>query len=168
MAGTRHFTRMNYNVSRGLREIVTSSHKMTEREWKDTQQEFDECCAYCGSPSTAANRGIVADHLIPVTEYGELVAGNTVPACQTCNDSRGNKDWRNFIQSRFPSEAISRIAKIEEHIGKYNYIPSTLESSLTPQELEEYHELFRQWGELLKRAKKLHSAVTARRSREAS
>ena len=164
MAGTRHFPRMNYNVSRGLREIVASSHHMTEREWAETLREFDGGCAYCGSPPTAANRGVVADHLIPVTEFGELVVGNTVPACQTCNDSRGNKDWRTFLQSRFPSDAPSRIAKIDAHTSKYNYSPSNPESSLTPQELEEYREIFRQWDELLARAKALHSAVTTRKS----
>lgn len=159
---------MNYNVLRALREIVASSHLMTKKEWADTLQEFDGRCAYCGSLPTAANRGIVADHLIPVTEYGELVVGNTVPACQTCNDSRGNRDWRAFIQSRFPDEAASRIAKIEAHVGRYNYIPASPESSLTAQELEEYRDLLRRWDEFLARAKALNSAVAARRSRVAS
>ena len=168
MAGTRHFPRMNYNVSRGLREIVASSHQMTKEDWAETLQEFDGLCAFCGSAATAANRGVVADHLIPVTDFGELVAGNTVPACQTCNDSRGNRDWRAFLQSRFANEAALRIAKIDAHVSKYNYSPSSPERSLTPEELEEYRELFRQWDKLLARAKALQLAVAKRKTRDAS
>jgi len=168
MAGTRHFPRMNYNVRRGLREIVASSHLMTKSEWADTLREFEHLCAFCGSPSTASNRGLVADHLIPVTDFGELVAGNTVPACQTCNDSRGNKNWRTFLQSRFGDQAPSRIAKIEAHIREYNYTPCSPESSLTPEEQDEYRALHRHWEELLARAKSLQSVVAARKARSAS
>jgi len=89
MSGTQHFSRMNYHVRRGLREIVAPSHKIGKAHWAAIPEEFNHACAYCGVRGSAENRGIVADHLIAVTEYGELVAGNTVPACQSCNDSRG-------------------------------------------------------------------------------
>ncbi|MGW8462865.1 HNH endonuclease [Pseudomonas sp. CLCA07] len=155
---------MNYHVLRGMREIVASSHRMTKLEWADTQKEFDGRCAYCGEVPTAENRGVVADHLIPVTAFGELVVGNTVPACQTCNDSRGNKDWRTFIKSRHPHDGASRIAKIEGHIGKYNYNPCGLEDSLTLQEQEEYRKILKQWEEVLEQARALKLKVNARKS----
>lgn len=159
---------MNYNVRRGLREIVASSHLMTDQKWSDTKTEFAGRCAFCGSEATAANRGIVADHLIPVAEFGELVAGNTVPACQTCNDSRGRMDWKSFLQARFPSDAASRIAKIDSHIGAYSYSPTSPELSLTADELNQYQELLSQWENFLERAKALRAVVSARRARDAS
>lgn len=147
-----------------MREIVASSHRMTKLEWASTLEEFDGRCAYCGEVSTASNRGIVGDHLIPVTEFGELVVGNTVPACQTCNDSRGNKDWRTFIKSRHSSDGASRIAKIEGHIGKYNYTPCSIDDSLTLQEQEEYREILEQWERLLERARVLKLKVNSRKA----
>ncbi|WP_159985210.1 HNH endonuclease [Pseudomonas sp. Irchel 3E13] len=157
---------MNYNVRRGLREIVASSHRLNKADWISILEEFDGRCSYCGSEASAENRGIVADHLIPVTEFGELVAGNTVPACQTCNDSRGNRDWKNFLTARYPDYAVMRIAKIEEHINRFNYRPAILENALTPSEQVEYIEIVREWEKLLGRAKALKTEVENRRAEE--
>jgi RNA polymerase subunit RPABC4/transcription elongation factor Spt4 len=154
---------MNYHVRRGLREIVTSAHRLTKQEWAGVLKEFDGRCSYCDSASTVENRGIVADHLIPVTEFGELVAGNTVPACQTCNDSRGNKDWRAFLVSRHPNNAALRIAKIESFIKRHDYSPNSIENSLTAQEQKEYRELEHEWEKLLKKAQALKASVESRR-----
>ena len=164
MKGTQHFGRMNYNVRRGLREIVAPSHKMAMSEWEEILQEFSHQCAYCGGTASAANRGIVPDHLVAVTEYGELVPGNTVPACQTCNDSRGNKNWRLFLQSKAFPDTKARIARIDEHLNRHQYLPSTPEDSLSPDELMEYNALLAQWGTFLKQAQKLRTKVALRRS----
>jgi hypothetical protein len=164
MKGTQHFSRMNYNVRRGLREIVAPSHKITKSEWAAILAEFDGTCAYCGAGPSAANRGILPDHLVAVTEFGELVPGNAVPACQSCNDSRGNGDWRIYLRSRFPTEATLRSARIEEHIKKHAYAPCTPESALTEDELAEYNAILSAWDALLGKAQQLQSAVARRRS----
>jgi hypothetical protein len=104
MPGTKHIGRMQYNVARGLREIVAPRQTMSTVQWKQLLEEFGGLCIFCGSADTAENRGIVPDHLIPVIRFGELILGNTVPACQTCNDSRGEKDWLPFLRSRFPGD----------------------------------------------------------------
>ena len=164
MKGTQHFSRMNYNVRRGLREIVAPSHKIAKSEWAEILEEFSGKCAFCGSTATAENRGIVPDHLVAVTEYGELVPGNTIPACQTCNDTRGNKDWRHFLQSKDAPEVRERIAKIDDHVNRHKYLPSTPESALKPEELVQYRQLLAQWDEFLVRAQELRSKVTQRRA----
>lgn len=117
MKGTQHFSRMNYNVRRGLREIVAPDHRVSKQEWALVLAEFDGTCAYCGATASAENRGIVPDHLVAVTDFGELIPGNIVPACQTCNDSRGNKPWRTFLASRFPADAANRIRRIERYVA---------------------------------------------------
>jgi hypothetical protein len=136
---------------------------MSKAHWQRVLAEFGGLCLFCGSPGTAENRGILPDHLIPVTRYGELVLGNTVPACQTCNDSRGEKDWRLFLRGRFPGDADAQIASVEAHVAQYNYHPATLESALEPREQVEYLSLLQEWESLLEKARKLHASAARRR-----
>jgi hypothetical protein len=156
---------MQYNVSRGLREIVAPKQTMPKAQWKRVLDEFGGLCVFCDSPGTAKNRGIVPDHLIPVTRFGELVLGNTVPACQTCNDSRGEKDWRPFMRTMFPGDAESQITAIEAHVAHHSYQPVTLEFALAPGEQEAYAELLQNWEELFKKARMLHESAQHRRKR---
>lgn len=164
MKGTQHFSRMNYNVRRGLREIVAPDHRVSKQEWALVLAEFDGTCAYCGATASAENRGIVPDHLVAVTDFGELIPGNIVPACQTCNDSRGNKPWRIFLASRFPADAANRTRRIERHVAMHNYSPRSPESSLTPEELMQYNALVTEWEVFLVKAQELQSRVAQRRS----
>ncbi len=54
-------------------------------------------CVYCGDPATSM------DHFRPVIGPGGLPTGfgadewNMVPACSTCNSSKGNQDWYTFM-----------------------------------------------------------------------
>lgn len=155
---------MNYIVCRGLREIVAPSHRIAKSDWAEILKEFEHVCAYCGQIATAENRGIVPDHLVAVTQYGELVLGNTVPACQACNDARGNKDWRAFLTARNSPDRAYRIARIDEHVRKHAYLPSNPKLSLTPGELTEYTQLLRQWEDFLGKAQHLRNKVAKRRS----
>ena len=156
MAGTKHFTRMNYHVSRGLREIVAPRQTLVNSEWLRLKERFHSCCAYCGEEASRRNRGIVADHIVPVTDYGELVLGNIIPACQTCNDSRGNGCWREYLLNKFPTEANQRISEIESHLSENPYNPPSPENILTVEQLKQYNELQEEWVSLHKKAKKLY------------
>ena len=49
-------------------------------------------CVYCGS-----NQKITLDHVIPIKRGGTHSLGNLVPACQSCNSSKGTKtitEWK--------------------------------------------------------------------------
>lgn len=163
MKGTKHFPRLSYNVSRGLREIVAPVQTMADRDWNELLEEFHGCCAFCGEGSTRENRGIVPDHLIPATEHGELVLGNVVPACQRCNDSRGNGDWQSYITARFSDSASERIAEIQAHLAANPYKPVHPEVILDADELAEYQDILMGWETLLGNAKDLYSKVKMRR-----
>lgn len=163
MPGTEHFGRLHYNVSRGLREIVAPHQKMSKADWQAVLEEFGGICIFCGGAGTAENRGIVPDHLVPVTRFGELVLGNTVPACQTCNDSRGQKEWRPFLRLVFPGDADAQIRRVEDHLAKYNYRPVTLDGALSPSERETYVALLKEWGVMLEKARALRAAAAKRR-----
>lgn len=47
---------------------------------------FGYSCAYCGGPQQSW------DHVIPVVRGGRSEAGNIVPACVSCNSSKGSRD----------------------------------------------------------------------------
>lgn len=136
---------------------------MSKVQWSHVLKEFGGLCVFCGSPGTRENRGIVPDHLVPVTKHGELIPGNTVPACQTCNDSRGERDWRPFLRSRFPGDGEAKILDIEAHVALHAYEPVRLEAALSPSELRAYEDLLLQWQQLLLRARELRDAADLRR-----
>lgn len=59
---------------------------------------LDRCghvCHYCGSPDL-----LTMDHIIPRSKGGSDCASNLLSACQSCNASRGNKDYDEFVEWR--------------------------------------------------------------------
>lgn len=61
-------------------------------DWERCLNRFNRRCAYCGSDGQLS-----MDHVIPVTRGGTHGAGNIVPACMSCNASKGNKfyvEWK--------------------------------------------------------------------------
>lgn len=55
---------------------------------------FDGQCAYCGSPAEAW------DHITPVVKGGRTTPGNILPACKSCNSSKGDRDVYEWMESR--------------------------------------------------------------------
>lgn len=164
MPGTRHFSRMNYNVQRGLRELLNDRYISTA-EWKEVLAHFDNRCAFCGVKHTGNNRtGLVPDHLIAAAQFGTLSLGNTIPACQDCNDHRGDAPWEIYLRERFPIEADERIGRIKEHLALYPYTPvSDPALILEPNELTEYRSVWAAWDDVWKRACALRDAIKSRR-----
>jgi len=68
------------------------------------------CCAYCGDKATEW------DHLRPLVK-GKKPTGyiseirNLVPTCGKCNQSKGNKYWKNWIKSEAKLSPKTRQAK---------------------------------------------------------
>jgi len=167
MANTKHFSRMNYHVQRGMREVL--SHRiLTEKEWQFVKEFFDNKCAFCGCEDTGNPRtGIVPDHLIPVVHHGETCLGNIVPSCQDCNDQRGKNNWRDYLRSEFGDEAQSRIDKIDEYLSKHPYqVSEDPHEYLTDEESAEYLKILNDWDIIWQRARKLRDKINSRRTRE--
>lgn len=161
MAGTNHFPRLRYNVERGLREVVARKHTLPSKSWEQIQKEFGRRCAFCRETANAENRGIVPDHLVPVVDYGELVLGNVVPACQTCNDSRGKQDWKSYLRARFPRHAESRIRRIQAYRLRHGYRPRTPEAVLSRKQHQEYKRLLKEFDAWHRRVQKLYDEVVS-------
>lgn len=64
---------------------------LTNDQWTARWAMFGGFCAYCDQPASAL------DHVIPVVHGGGTEEFNVVPACKSCNSSKGSKlplDWR--------------------------------------------------------------------------
>ena len=64
----------------------------TDAEWKKLLNRFSGLCAYCET-AKAEHR----EHVIPISRGGMNTAGNILPACPTCNLSKGTltlMEWR--------------------------------------------------------------------------
>jgi len=68
----------------------------------------EDVCVYCGDDAGTM------DHFRPVIEKGGMPSGfcddqwNIVPACLTCNSSKGNKHWLAFMLSTTPKSPTTR------------------------------------------------------------
>lgn len=71
-------------------------------------------CTYCMAKSSSV------DHLNPLVNQSKFtgwghVFGNLVPACGSCNQSKGGKPWREFVQEiGLPRAQIVRLEEYEQ------------------------------------------------------
>ena len=77
-SATRH------NRRRAAKKMVENN--FTLEMWKQTLEEYNYLCAYCGS-----KENIQQDHVVPVSKGGGNTKDNVVPACPSCNASKHNK-----------------------------------------------------------------------------
>jgi 5-methylcytosine-specific restriction endonuclease McrA len=85
---------------------VAYSHE----QWKQTCIFFEGRCAYCGRTMRKGER-LTRDHLVPVAEGGLTCQSNIVPACSSCNSSKGARDWHDWYMKQpfFSQEAMNHI-----------------------------------------------------------
>lgn len=72
-------------------------------DWLATLSAFGERCGYCGVSGIQLAR----DHWVPLTRGGGYIMGNIVPACKSCNSSKGNKTPEEFCSR----EVYLRVSK---------------------------------------------------------
>ena len=63
----------------------------TVKQWNNCKQAFDNKCAYCGKEKI-----LTQDHFVPLSKEGGYTINNIIPACKSCNSSKGGKyfsDW---------------------------------------------------------------------------
>jgi 5-methylcytosine-specific restriction endonuclease McrA len=57
-------------------------------------EQFEHRCAYCAAPATTW------DHVVPVSNGGQTRPGNIVPACRSCNSSKGARNVAEWLRAR--------------------------------------------------------------------
>lgn len=76
---------------------VEGSHSFLE--WIDLLKKHNNECYYCGVRMTKkmGPRQRTRDHIIPITRGGKDDLSNIVPACRSCNSSKGDRnldEWK--------------------------------------------------------------------------
>jgi len=74
-----------YQVQRRskIKNLITD---LTTSQWDEIKSFYNYCCAYCGKETK-----LTIDHVIPIAKGGHHTANNVVPACLSCNSSKGVK-----------------------------------------------------------------------------
>jgi len=57
-------------------------------QWNSILEDFNHSCAYCG----AEGKKLEKDHIVPLSDGGDTIPENIIPACETCNRSKGHND----------------------------------------------------------------------------
>ena len=69
--------------------------KLRVRRWRQSLHLVtDRCCLYCGDRSESI------DHVHPLSRGGESITENCVPACLSCNGSKGDSDAFSWYRSQ--------------------------------------------------------------------
>lgn len=103
-----------------------ASPNFSHQEWKEALIFFGGECAYCGCTPRKGQR-LTRDHLEPISLGGRTIQSNIVPACASCNSSKGAEDFRQWFmkQTFFSQERLNRIFKwrtiIRQAEGGTNY-----------------------------------------------
>lgn len=80
---------------RRVRERDGDIREVTEVDLRRLLDRYGNACAYCGS-----GHDLTLDHVVPVSRGGRHAIGNLVPACRSCNSSKGPKLLVEFRVSR--------------------------------------------------------------------
>jgi len=80
-----HTQKCNQN-RRELENAVENT--LTQKEWGEIAKSWNGSCAYCSDKPDTLER----DHVNALSSGGGTRKENIVPACPTCNRSKGNKD----------------------------------------------------------------------------
>jgi 5-methylcytosine-specific restriction endonuclease McrA len=76
---------------RRVKLLGSCSPGVNPAAWAALVEQFGGCCAYCGKPGTAV------DHVVPISKGGRDEIANVLPACKSCNSSKGNRDLSTWL-----------------------------------------------------------------------
>lgn len=117
-------------------------------------------CVYCGAEAATwdhvFNRVIKGDF----SGHGHRVR-NLVPCCRTCNESKGQKPWREFFETRNPMDKEERVRRMEQFLGSTAAQPIATEEMRhkAGEELMRFLEIRSQVFELMAEADRLAAII---------
>lgn len=77
----------------------------TAAQWTQLKAAYG-MCAYCHN----TNRTLEQEHVVPLVRGGDHTLENIIPACRTCNASKGDKTALEFILYRLETATYRRAA----------------------------------------------------------
>lgn len=100
-----------------VRDYLFNLEAMTSKEakklWRQSiRSAWDDKCAYCGQPPID-EKSLTLDHVRPKSKGGEDLTANCVPACKSCNHSKGSLEWKEWFRDQdfYDYKAEQRIMK---------------------------------------------------------
>lgn len=85
---------------------------LSHQEWKEALIYFGGACAYCGHTPRKGER-LTKDHLVAISAGGATSQENIIPACSSCNSSKGAEDFKDWFmrQAFFSQDRLNTIFK---------------------------------------------------------
>ena len=80
---------------RRARRVKAAGNDLTEDQWAQLQQAWGGC-AYCHRITVDLQR----DCVLPISRGGRYTLDNVVPACRSCNASKGNGEVTAWMRRR--------------------------------------------------------------------
>ena len=103
-------------------DLSCLSKQVAKRKFrKSIKYGWGGLCAYC-----RCNRATTLDHLKPKSRGGSSLRSNLIPACVSCNHSKGSMNWLEWFQRQ---EFYNSVAEelIEEWISNKRFIEEELD-----------------------------------------
>lgn len=106
------FTKEHSDFVGGMKRRGETDVEYTHQDWKETLMFFRGTCAYCGC-TPKKGQILTKDHLTPVKNGGKTIQSNIIPACRSCNCSKGADDFKDWYmrQPFFSQERLNEIFK---------------------------------------------------------
>lgn len=117
-------------------------------------------CVYCGEPAATwdhvFNRVVKGDF----SGYGHRIR-NLVPCCRSCNESKGQKPWRDYLEALNPADKAIRVARMEVFLGTVGAQPVGTETMRhkAEEELERFLQIRGQIFDLMAEADRLAAII---------
>jgi len=94
------------------RSILESSleNDYSEIDHEKSLEHFGGC-AFCGNKSTTR-----MDHQVPVIKLGDFIRKNVVPSCQICDDSKGQREYHDWMRNSASPKSLRKRGFNEKQI----------------------------------------------------
>jgi len=91
----RSVRRAKVYARRRARRLAAKTQDLTAGQWADLVAAWGGC-AYCGATGTSVQK----DCVLPIAHGGRYTVTNVVPACPTCNASKGDAEVTAWLRHK--------------------------------------------------------------------
>jgi len=117
----KEFNKNNPDKIKMYRERKQSKkHIVTQQEWIDCKQYFNNACAYCGLPAEEHYQKYRGElkrfdlHKEHIDDKGSPYLDNCIPACHLCNESKHTATLEEWYDQSKPFYSELRLLKINK------------------------------------------------------
>lgn len=93
---------------RRRRRVASRVNDLTDAQWLALMEAWAGC-AYCGAEEPALQR----DTMLPISRGGRYSLDNVVPACRSCNASKGNLELTTWMRRKKLDEKVFLVRQYE-------------------------------------------------------